>query len=116
MNLAPNRRWSFSPRTLFIVVAAFLAGLVASFFGVGIQEHHGWPWASVLVSAPVIVLARLISDQGEFYSWPKVVGSAFLYALYAYLLIENKTKGRWLYVLGFHGTCAIILVLMSFER
>lgn len=109
MNPAPQRRWPFSQRTLFVVATALVAGFVVGFFAVVLQEHHGMPWVSVLTGAPVNILARLIFDHGEVYAWSKIVGTGFLYALYAHLLSDKRVKGAWKYVLGIHGACAVFL-------
>ncbi len=66
----------------------------------------------MLVSAPAYILALLFFNQGQIYAWSKIIGTAFLFAVYAYLFTDNRVKGGWLYVLGFHAVCAVILGLM----
>jgi hypothetical protein len=113
----PNFGWyRITPRAWIAIVMAFGAGLVLGLLAIIMQEHHGFPWPSLLLGAPLNLLARLTLGHGFVYAYTEIGGTAALGALYAYLLTDGRLKGGWFYVVGFHTACAIVLVLIIAMR
>jgi hypothetical protein len=110
----PRLGWfQFTKRTWIAIVTAFGAGLILGLLAIIMQEHHGFPWPSLLLGAPLNLLARLTPGHGFAYAYSEIGGTAVLLALYAYLLSDNRLKGGWFWVVGFHAACALALVLIS---
>jgi hypothetical protein len=104
-----------SPSRWYItIVAAGGIGLVVGFFSVAMQMHHDLHWPGMLACAPVDVLGRIVLGTGEAYLYFKIIGTAPLYALYAYIWINPQLKGWRPIVLGIHFACAIGLMAMHF--
>jgi hypothetical protein len=98
-----------------MTAVAAAIGLVAGYVALVCGAHGGSPWPTVILSAPVCLLASIVLGDAVANALAMPLGTAALYGLYAAAFVRYRTRSLPV-IVGCHALCATILATMIVTR